>query len=111
MADLFHINSLNPCRRTKHFVLMEGRGKFYHKVVVVALTCQEQEALLSCGKREQRMSAQLLSFICLFRKSAPNSEKWCESSIHTPSEQSENSQERGWGDEDSSADLKATPKT
>ncbi|XP_032936466.1 lethal(3)malignant brain tumor-like protein 4 isoform X5 [Catharus ustulatus] len=45
------------------------------------------------------------------RKSAPNSEKWCESSIHTPSEQSENSQERGWGDEDSSADLRATAKT
>ncbi|KAI1231311.1 hypothetical protein IHE44_0008253 [Lamprotornis superbus] len=44
------------------------------------------------------------------RKFAPDSEKWSQSSIHTPSEQSENCQERGWGDEDSSADIKATPK-
>ncbi|XP_032565653.1 lethal(3)malignant brain tumor-like protein 4 isoform X3 [Chiroxiphia lanceolata] len=44
-------------------------------------------------------------------KAAPDSEKWCQSSVHTPSEQSENSQERDWGEEDSSADIKATPKT
>lgn len=58
--------------------------------------------LLGAGESSQGDSSQS-------RKSVPASEKWCQSSIHTP-EQSENSRERGWGEEDSSADIKATPK-
>ncbi|XP_068892233.1 lethal(3)malignant brain tumor-like protein 4 isoform X6 [Aphelocoma coerulescens] len=60
--------------------------------------------LLGAGESSQGDSSQS-------RKSASDSEKWCQSSIHTPSEQSENSQEKDWGEENSSADIKATPKT
>ncbi|XP_061870516.1 lethal(3)malignant brain tumor-like protein 3 isoform X2 [Colius striatus] len=44
------------------------------------------------------------------RKSAQDSEKSCQSSVHSLSEQSENSQERYWAEEDSSADIKAKQK-
>ncbi|KAJ7424601.1 hypothetical protein WISP_27916 [Willisornis vidua] len=60
--------------------------------------------LLGAGESSQGDSPQS-------RKSAADSEKWCQSSVHTPSEQSENTQERDWGEEDSSADIKAAPKT
>ncbi|XP_031988091.1 lethal(3)malignant brain tumor-like protein 4 isoform X4 [Corvus moneduloides] len=60
--------------------------------------------LLGAGESSQGDSSQS-------RKSASDSEKWCQSSIHTPSEQLENSQEKDWGEENSSADIKATPKT
>lgn len=48
--------------------------------------------------------------MCLSRKSSQDSEKSCQSSVHSLSEQSENNQERDWGEEDSSADTKAKPK-
>ncbi|XP_041877860.1 lethal(3)malignant brain tumor-like protein 4 isoform X4 [Corvus kubaryi] len=60
--------------------------------------------LLGAGESSQGDSSQS-------RKSASDSEKWCQSNIHTPSEQLENSQEKDWGEENSSADIKATPKT
>nr|XP_021153212.1 lethal(3)malignant brain tumor-like protein 4 isoform X3 [Columba livia] len=44
-------------------------------------------------------------------KSPQDSEKSCPSSVHSLSEQLENNQERDWGEEDSSADIKAKPKT
>nr|XP_009666074.1 PREDICTED: lethal(3)malignant brain tumor-like protein 4 isoform X2 [Struthio camelus australis] len=44
------------------------------------------------------------------RKSAQGSEKSCQSSLHSLSEQSENNQERDWVEEESSAAIKAKPK-
>ncbi|XP_061216616.1 lethal(3)malignant brain tumor-like protein 3 isoform X2 [Neopsephotus bourkii] len=43
-------------------------------------------------------------------RSAQDSEKSCQSSIHSLSEQSESNQERDWGEEDSFADIKAKQK-
>ncbi|XP_065506665.1 lethal(3)malignant brain tumor-like protein 3 isoform X3 [Caloenas nicobarica] len=59
--------------------------------------------LLGAGESSQEDSPQS-------RKSSQDSEKSCQSSVHSLSEQSENNQERDWGEEDSSADIKAKPK-
>ncbi|KAM6045289.1 lethal(3)malignant brain tumor-like protein 4 isoform 2-T2 [Chlamydotis macqueenii] len=59
--------------------------------------------LLGAGESFQEGSPQS-------RKSAQDSEKSCQSSVHSLSEQSENNQERDWVEEDSSADIKAKPK-
>ncbi|XP_074782320.1 lethal(3)malignant brain tumor-like protein 3 isoform X3 [Athene noctua] len=45
-----------------------------------------------------------------FRKSAQDSEKWYQNSVHSLSEQSEDNQEKGWIEEDSYADINAKPK-
>ncbi|KAM6043745.1 lethal(3)malignant brain tumor-like protein 4 isoform 3-T3 [Theristicus caerulescens] len=59
--------------------------------------------LLGAGESSQEDSPQS-------RKSAQDSEKSCQSSVHSLSEQSENNHERDWVEEDSSADIKANPK-
>ncbi|KAM4656511.1 lethal(3)malignant brain tumor-like protein 3 isoform 5-T6 [Amazona ochrocephala] len=59
--------------------------------------------LLGAGESSQEDSSQS-------RRSAQDSEKSCQSSVHSLSEQSESNQERDWGEEDSFADIKAKQK-
>ncbi|KAM6239864.1 lethal(3)malignant brain tumor-like protein 4 isoform 3-T4 [Porphyrio hochstetteri] len=59
--------------------------------------------LLGAGEPSQEDSPQS-------RRPAQGSEKSCQSSVQSLSEQSEKNQERAWVEEDSSADIKAKPK-